>query len=392
MYRVLLNVTPLELQGKSGDLSFLRDLCSLSSTPDSPLRYQTFLKGQGPVRDLRKVFWHLAHWWEPQWFRRATVFNSQRNHVLPRMIPEGPVDIFHTHLFLPWNVEELRQRWPIVFSSAGLSPPGYYRYIGHGLYRDVVAYYDLVGKNVDRILVWTQACARRLKQACPSLSSLVEVVPPFYQVEERSAEDKPGLISAGRETRFLFIGKDPCRKGLPEAAKAFLKASQQNRSITLTVVSENVPSQIRSLMAHNRQIRFFPSLLPREKCLKLMWDSDVLVLPTHAETIGTVLVEAMACCCAVISSDYEPLNEVAPEGKVGFQVRPGDVAALARKMELLSSSPSLLRKMQRQARRHYEEVYSLSAVLPLLISAYQRAIQHHRQAFDQGHGEGKRDS
>lgn len=129
--RILLNITPRELKETSGDMSYLRDLIGLCP---SDLQYVTLNDGYRHLRNMRKVFWHLGRWWVPQPLRRAFFLASQRTVLLQSMIPDGQVDIVHTHLLLPWNVAGLRRRYPIVFSSAGLSPPWYYRYIGRGLY------------------------------------------------------------------------------------------------------------------------------------------------------------------------------------------------------------------------------------------------------------------
>jgi len=147
--------------------------------------------------------------------------------------------------------------------------------------------------------------------------------------------------------------------------------------VELIVVSRDVPSHLVEVMSQCPRIRFYNQLMPREECTRLMEESDVIVLPTHAETIGTVLIEGMARGCATLTCDYEPLNEVAPDGVVGFTVPRGDVQALAEKMLILSTERDLLAQMQKNAWHHYLEIYSRESVVPKLILAYQEAIQRY---------------
>ena len=369
MMRVLLNASPSELKETSGDMSHLRDLIKL---PPGPLQYATLNDNHRCLRNIRKIFWHLGRWWVPQSLRRVLFASSQRTFVPSSMIPLVKAEVFHTHLSLPWNSGTLRRHYPMVFSSAGISPPEYYRYIGRGLYEDVVAFYQLVGRVVDVIIVWTHSCARRLKEACPDLTATVHVVPPFYQLGplDEDVVQKPNSM-----TRFLFIGKEPIRKGLLETVEAFRQVADKRTDVVLDVVSCDIPGALLEEIAKCPRIKLHNRLTPRAECLQMMRESDVIVLPTHAETIGTVLVEGMARRCVAITCDYEPMNEVVPDGKVGFTVARGDSKDLAEKMCLLTQDRGLLERMQENARNKYLETYGVDVVVPKLIAAYQEAIE-----------------
>lgn len=371
--RVALNVTARELTHTSGDVSFLKDLLSLSEgAQPGGLAYSVLQGDRAVAETARKAAWHLGRGWLPGPARRPLFHASQRSGGAASRLPAG-ADVFHAHLLLPWDVRAVRRRLPVVFSSAGLSPEWYYRYIGRGRYEDVVAYYALVGRWADRIIVWTRACAEILREGCPAIADLVEVVPPFYRVEETA----PGLPpTRDGVTRFLFIGKEPVRKGLPEIVAAFDDIARRTDRVCLSVVSHDVEPSLARRMREHPRIVFHEGLMPRTECLRLMWSHDVLVLPTRAETIGTVLVEAMARYCAVIGSDYPPLNEVVVDGRVGWTVPPGNVAELNDRMWRMIGSPEMLDRMKLAARRHYDAVYSLDAVRPRLIAAYERAIEH----------------
>ena len=115
---VLNDLRPSELKETSGDMSYLPDLLALRV---GALQYETLNDTPPPLRTVRKVFWHLGRWWEPQPLRRTHFIASLRNFFSPSMMAGKKADDFHTHLLLPWNVATLRRRYPIAFSSAGIS-------------------------------------------------------------------------------------------------------------------------------------------------------------------------------------------------------------------------------------------------------------------------------
>jgi glycosyltransferase involved in cell wall biosynthesis len=151
--------------------------------------------------------------------------------------------------------------------------------------------------------------------------------------------------------RLLFIGSDAERKGLREALGAFESARGSVGSARFTVVSRPTADLLTKLET-TPDVRFIPSG-SSVNVIELMRESDILVLPTRADTYALTAVEAMARGCAVLISDLEPLPEVVPDGKVGFVVPIGDVNGLSRRMRDLMVGGALLRTMQAEARKLY---------------------------------------
>jgi len=57
---------------------------------------------------------------------------------------------------------------------------------------------------------------------------------------------------------------------------------------------------------------------------------DLLVLPSHSEIQGMVLLEAMACGVPVVASHIEAIREMIDDGMTGVLVPPGDEESLAK--------------------------------------------------------------
>ena len=61
----------------------------------------------------------------------------------------------------------------------------------------------------------------------------------------------------------------------------------------------------------------------------LLEEADMLVLPSFAEGVPVVLMEALASRIPVIASRVAGVQELVEDGVSGFAVPPGDVATLA---------------------------------------------------------------
>ncbi len=98
---------------------------------------------------------------------------------------------------------------------------------------------------------------------------------------------------------------------------------------------------------------------------------DVFVLPSLTEGTPNSFVEAMACGLPVIASDVGGIADMVT-AQTGILVPPGDSTALAIAMSQLAADQDLRARMGRAARQRYEQVFSPKAVMPVLLSTYER--------------------
>jgi glycosyltransferase involved in cell wall biosynthesis len=80
---------------------------------------------------------------------------------------------------------------------------------------------------------------------------------------------------------------------------------------------------------------------PHPQTLNLMRGCEVFVLPSRFETFGIVLLEAMACEKAVVSTVVGGIPEVVETGVNGILVRPDDPDALADAIDQLLKDETL---------------------------------------------------
>ena len=98
--------------------------------------------------------------------------------------------------------------------------------------------------------------------------------------------------------------------------------------------------------------------------------SDCLVLPSYAEGLPMVVLEAMAYGLPVIATRVGAIPEVLTDGQEGFLIEPADVKALADRMLRVAGDPELRRRMGLDARRVAEARFSLDAMVDRIMDIY----------------------
>lgn len=106
-----------------------------------------------------------------------------------------------------------------------------------------------------------------------------------------------------------------------------------------------------------------------ENAKKLMSGFDLVVLTTHGETFGLVLVEAMKSGVAVIGTDSEGVPEIIDHQKTGLLFQPGNCQELGESILKLYKNPELRKNLADSGRikagnsfdfdKHYQRLFEI---------------------------------
>ena len=102
----------------------------------------------------------------------------------------------------------------------------------------------------------------------------------------------------------------------------------------------------------------FRAALPNADLPELYRRATVFVAPSivtdqgDQEGLGLVLVEALACECAVVASDLPAIRDVVIHGETGLTAMQKDPAALADAVVRLLSEPGLRLQLAHRGRQH----------------------------------------
>ncbi|MGB5987236.1 MAG: glycosyltransferase, partial [Desulfobacterales bacterium] len=177
---------------------------------------------------------------------------------------------------------------------------------------------------------------------------------------------------------ILFIGRFRYYKGLHILVEAMPRVK---RAKLLLVGSGPLEHELRAQVARKKlgEKVIFLGELTHDKLIRRLHRCRVLVLPSveRSEAFGIVLLEAMACGKAVISTELGTgTSYVNQHGKTGLVVPPGNPQALAAALNELLGDPNRCRQMGRAARRRICCNFSADQMVDRTLRVYQDVLNH----------------
>ncbi len=163
---------------------------------------------------------------------------------------------------------------------------------------------------------------------------------------------------------FLFVGRMLIDKGIVELFSAFEKVVQKKPHTNLILVGDldsDNPSSInedlfKKKINHTNIIWKGKSNI--DNVLKLMAQSDVIVLPSYREGIPRVILESMCLAKPVIVSDVPGCRQTIEDNKTGLLCRVKDVNSLADKMiKMIEMSDENRTQMGKKGRERVEKLF-----------------------------------
>lgn len=176
----------------------------------------------------------------------------------------------------------------------------------------------------------------------------------------------------------IFVGRLVSDKGVSETLRIFEEICRKNTEAKFAFIGGGDSNTIHALKREivKRHIEKNVSLLgyvgEREKLFELMKRSKVFVYPTHLESWGTVVCEALACGLPVICYDLPPFKELFNCEAVRM-CEEGNVDQMIAETERLIQDPAERKRLGRTARDFvkrydWEEVAEREAQIYRLIA------------------------
>ncbi len=152
------------------------------------------------------------------------------------------------------------------------------------------------------------------------------------------------------------------------------------------IVEQTYYRKLDALMSHPglRGRVFFRPDVPYEQVLGLYQKATVLVMPSHIETFGLPMLEAMSCGTPVLASDIPVAREVCADAAYYYQL--GDPGDLGRKLLTLLNNANVRSDLARAGREragHFTWSKAAERTLQLLRTSSQRSL---RGSMDAGVG------
>lgn len=141
-----------------------------------------------------------------------------------------------------------------------------------------------------------------------------------------------GHAAGGAGKRIIFVGRLAAVKGVPVLLEAFARARATHPEAELVLVGDGAERPRITARAADlglgSSVRF-AGYLTQDQVADELAQADIFALPSFAEGVPVVLMEAMATGLPVIATRIAGIGELVEEGASGFLVPPGDVDTLA---------------------------------------------------------------
>jgi D-inositol-3-phosphate glycosyltransferase len=187
---------------------------------------------------------------------------------------------------------------------------------------------------------------------------------------------------------ILQLGRMVPRKGVDTVIKALAKV-RRTVPMKLMIVggeTEDLQSMVSPEIERLQKIAqeegvldsvVFAGRKNREQLKYYYAAADVFVTTPWYEPFGITPLEAMACGTPVIGSAVGGIKYSVDDGVTGFLIPPNDPDALADKLSILINDPALLTRMQENAIKRVNTLFTWSNVAQKVSALYERILRRY---------------
>ena len=268
---------------------------------------------------------------------------------------------------------------PVIYQELGIPyhPPGF------EYYREFTSVLPLCAEIVALSPKLVEHCREKLPDS--RALSILPIMSDEFVNGRKPHQPAPDRITFGFAARMEEM------KGPMILMEAFAVAHAQDENISLNIAGDG--SQRQKIAARAKALdvasryRYHGVYTHPEECRAFMESLDVFVMPSFTEGTPNSIVEAMACGKPIIASDVGGIPDMIGR-ESGILVPPGDRSALAAAMLCLAKDKDLRRAMGQAARERHQQLFSPSAVVPLMLETYRRVTQNGHYVTEAGNGNG----
>jgi len=309
-------------------------------------------------------------------------------------------DVLHSHYWLSgWVALQLRQRWslPMVHMSHTLGYPknaAAQQVWEQEPPRRLQVEYEVL-KHSDALVAESPASRQHMVQEYGVDPARVQVIPcgvdtTLFQPHDR-LQARQALALPASAPCVLFVGRLQPLKGLDTLLRAVDRARQQYPTLRALIVGGGVDvddpheaeelGRLRALAEalHLTSHITFLKAQPQERLAQYYAAADVFVMPSHYESFGMVVLEAMACGTPVVASRVGGLASTVLHERTGLLAPVGDWQGFAEAIVRLLASPSL-HALCAQASVQRAQAYAWPRVVERNVQLYHRLTRQQNTA------------
>ncbi len=180
-----------------------------------------------------------------------------------------------------------------------------------------------------------------------------------------------------RGLNVIFIGSLIWRKSVDSAIYIFYRYFKLGGQGQMFIIGDGEEKQKMYSTINNLHLSDKVKYLGKkneQEVAQILQNMDVLLLPSFAEGLANVILEAMATCTVPIVSDVHGNSEPIIHGKTGFLFPLLALDKPAKYLYHLYTHPKTLREIKEQARKGVEEAFTLQHMQEGHVKFYERLL------------------
>jgi colanic acid/amylovoran biosynthesis glycosyltransferase len=215
----------------------------------------------------------------------------------------------------------------------------------------------------------------------PAAWAKLHVIHVGIPIEQFTNDGEQARSSPGDQL-ILFIGRQVPEKGQGVLLEAVALLAERGIDANVTLAGEGATRPELEHLARRLGIASrtsFPGAVSQDDIRGLYADASVFCLPSFAEGIPVVLMEAMAMEIPVVSTRITGVPELVDDGHTGLLVAPGRPDQLADALEQLLADSVLRREMGSAARERVIRDFNAEVSADELYALFQRELAPQRE-------------
>ena len=198
---------------------------------------------------------------------------------------------------------------------------------------------------------------------------------------EQFSSHPPRAAAADGPRHILCVARLAPVKGHALLLKALADLLIRGHLVQLTLIGDGPLRQdlehLADVLGVAEQVQFLGSI-GQDAIARHYHQADLFVLPSVAEGVPVVLMEAMAARCPVITTHIAGIPELIEDGVHGLLVRPGRADLLAHAIERLLVSPAVGRRMADAAALKIVHEFHLRKTTAQIAAVFEKHILSRR--------------
>ena len=162
----------------------------------------------------------------------------------------------------------------------------------------------------------------------------------------------------GEPARLLCVGRLHASKGFDVALRALRLVVDHGVDARLAILGDGPERSALTALTHDLSLHDrveFKGSVAETAVRRALAEADIFLLPSHAEPLGVVVMEAMAMGTPVIVTKAGGVMEIVTDGQDGLMVPPGAPSPLAQAIAALVADPGRRAALAAAARRSIVE-------------------------------------